>query len=188
MCDNIGEHALDEILTEMLKKFDLGKNYGIRVLVQQPLSNYVQILSSDDYGYFMSSYLNNKNQWTKFDFLIEYRQNHAPLLAIELDGPIHRGESPEDRKQQERDKYKDGACDALGIPILRIQYEDSLKITAEEIQEHYQAEILSKIFNSLFKEKITTPEKTLLKYKENDEKKENYEYIKNIIQQAAEQI
>lgn len=164
VCDSIGEHYLDDILTKMLKNYDLEKNYGIRVIIQQPLSNYVQNLSSEDYGYFMAKYLNNKNQWTKFDFLIEARQRHVPLLVIELDGPNHRGDNNEAKTQEERDKYKDSVCSALNIPIYRIPYDDILEITEKEIQDKHQDEIIRRIFYSIIKEGIETVDELRSKY------------------------
>lgn len=172
--DSTGEYLLDEILNSLIHKHKLGKNHGIRIIPQQPLFNYVHELNPQKVGY--AKIVNNKNQWTKFDFVIEIRKAHIPLLVIELDGPGHRGDDSEALKQQERDSYKDGACAALDIPILRITYNNEQELTDEKISENYEKDILKHIYFSLIKRGEFKSSDKLPSIIENDEE------IKNLVE------
>lgn len=50
-----------------------------------------------------------------FDFVVIDNQD-MPLFAVEFDGPTH-----SDPVQHRRDRTKDGLCEKLGLPILRVR-------------------------------------------------------------------
>ncbi len=161
--DSPGEERLDDILHFLInKKYQFGKNFGLRVLVLQPLSNYTKALNQDEKSSWsgMNKKVNNKNRWTHFDFMIETRKNHCPLLAIELDGPSHSRE-----EQKKRDEYKNGACDALNIPLIRIPYDgEGASISNEFIESNYEEEIVQKLISSLKNQARISKEDLLKKY------------------------
>ena len=64
-----------------------------------------RFLTSAEFSMFSSAH---------FDFLLT-DQNHAPLLAIEYDGPTHLSEA-----QIQRDKIKNLLCLESGLPLIRI--------------------------------------------------------------------
>lgn len=145
------------------RKYKFGKNFGLRVLVHQPLSNYVKFLEqekTDNEKKEVYRYVNNKNHWTQFDFVIETRKNHLPILVVELDGPTHNTEG-----QQRRDEYKNGACDALNLPLIRIPYNGDASIINEDyIENTYGEVIIKKIIKSLKKNAGISKEELLRKY------------------------
>lgn len=161
--DSLGEERLDGILHSLInKKYQFGKNFGLRVLVLQPLSNYTKPLNQNEKNSWseMNKKVNNKNRWTHFDFMIETRKNHCPLLAIELDGPSHSRE-----EQKKRDEYKNGACDALNIPLIRIPYDgEGASISNEFIESNYEEEIVQKLISSLKNQARISKEDLLKKY------------------------
>ena len=57
----------------------------------------------------------NKIQAKHVDFVLADPQTLRPLLAIELDDASHQR-----RSRQERDTFVEMACDAAGLPILRV--------------------------------------------------------------------
>ena len=67
-------------------------------------------LSNEEYGYAFKAH---------FDFVIARRQDTQALFAVEYDGPLHSSE----REVQHRDRLKDGICDKLGLPLLRVDSE-----------------------------------------------------------------
>lgn len=157
--DSPDEKRLDDILYSIINDYQLGKNFGVRVLVQQPLANYVEALDQNNKKGEINKKINNKNRWTRFDFIIEIRKDHQPLLAIELDGPSHNSE-----EQKRRDEYKNGACDALNLPLIRIPYgEDNTKIDNDFIKDNYEEQIIKKIIFAL-KKKGHSKEKILKIY------------------------
>lgn len=58
-----------------------------------------------------------------------------PLLAIELDDSSHNN-----KKQKEKDKFKDDALETAGLPILRLPARYSYNLT----------DLKDKIFNELY--------------------------------------
>lgn len=144
-----GEGILDEALHEVIiKKYQLGKKFGLRVLLHQPLSNYVMTLDQenekDPDKLEINKKTNNKNHWMHFDYIIETRKGHCPLLAIELDGPRHN-----EAGQKKRDEYKNGVCDALKLPLIRIPYVVDESVTSDFIEKYYEEEIICKLISSL---------------------------------------
>lgn len=159
--DSKWEPILEEYLINIHKKYKLGKLY-IRLLTHQPVSNYIKEVNG-------KIGVNIKNKGRHFDFLFELRKNfnslcttcegkyvkeqekagHLPLLAIELDGPPHR-ENPE---QIKRDQYKNGLCNKLDISIIRIPLSlpKEEKDFIEEIKE-YEKEIIQGIFDAIFQQ------------------------------------
>ncbi|MCI8670162.1 MAG: hypothetical protein HFI34_11705 [Lachnospiraceae bacterium] len=159
--DSKWESILEEYLITIHKKYELGKLY-IRLLTHQPISNYIEEVKG-------KKGVNIKNKGRHFDFLFELRKNfnslcttcegkyvkeqekagHFPLLAIELDGPPHR-ENPE---QIKRDQYKNGLCNKLDISIIRIPLTlpKKEKDFLEEIKV-YEKEIVQGIFDAIFQQ------------------------------------
>lgn len=168
--DSKGEKKLDEILHTMInQKYQFGKKFGLRVLIHQPLSNYVKCLKqktvtekSEDKTE-IYRWVNNKNHWTHFDFIIEARKGHRPLLAIELDGPFHNS-----NKQKSRDEYKNGVCQALNIPLIRINYNgNDSQINIDYIENNYEEEIIQKLISSLQENANKSENKIRQKYNGN---------------------
>ena len=145
--DSPPERILESYLDNICSRYDLGRNFSIRILVHQPLGNYTKETKIIQ--------VNRRNKEMHFDFLIEARKwkwgkgfsnmaGHFPLLAIELNGGTH--DEPE---QMERDEYKRGACEELKIPLIVIRYEEG-HFTQEDIEKRYLAEIMTSVFVSIF--------------------------------------
>lgn len=145
--DSPAEKQLEKYLDHICKKYDLGANWGIRVLSHQPLINYVESTTIKA--------VNSRNALMHFDFLFEERKlkdndiandkaGHIPLLAIELDGKTH-----DTYEQIERDDYKKGACDKLNLHLIRIKYNEDC-FTFDQIETHYLCEIMTYLFVSMF--------------------------------------
>jgi len=67
-------------------------------------------LSKEEFGYALKAH---------FDFVIARSDDTQALFAVEFDGPVHRTE----QDAQRRDRLKDGICERLGLPLLRIDGE-----------------------------------------------------------------
>lgn len=144
--DSPPERALEGYLDNICSRYDLGRNFSIRILAHQPLGNYTKETKIIQ--------VNRRNKEMHFDFLIEIRKRkkgfsdtagHFPVLAIELNGGTH--DEPE---QIERDEYKKGACEALKLPLIVIRYKEEY-FTQEEIEKRYLADIMKNIFISMFR-------------------------------------
>lgn len=145
--DSPAEKILEKYFNRICQKYNLGLNWGIRLLAHQPLINYVEMTNIKA--------VNNRNALMHFDFLFEARNltdyktiddksGHFPLLAIELDGKFHNSED-----QKERDSYKQGACDKLKLHLIRIKYDEE-NFTLENIEAEYLREIMTYLFVSIF--------------------------------------
>ncbi len=145
--DSPAEKLLEKYLNRICQKYDLGLNWGIRVLSHQPLINYVEMTAIKA--------VNNRNAFMHFDFLFEARKlkgndrtgdkaGHFPLLAIELDGKTHYTD-----KQKERDNYKKGVCNKLNLHLIHIKY-DEKDFTSEQLEAKYLDEIMTYLFVSIF--------------------------------------
>lgn len=154
--DSPAEKQLENYLNYICKHYSLGEKWGIRLLSHQPVINYVEILPTEGAHAEKLKAVNAKNALMHFDFLFEARQSnlwgnivtdekagHYPLLAIELDGMLHNTE-----KQINRDEYKQGLCDKIGLPLIRIKYTGE-DFTLEKIAAEYSDTILECLFSSL---------------------------------------
>lgn len=145
--DSPAEKILEKYFNRICQKYNLGLNWGIRLLAHQPLINYVEMTNIKA--------VNNRNAFMHFDFLFEARNlkdyktiddksGHFPLLAIELDGKFHNSD-----EQKERDSYKQGVCDKLKLHLIRIRYDEE-NFTLENIEAEYLKEIMTYLFVSIF--------------------------------------
>lgn len=67
-------------------------------------------LSNQEYTYALKAH---------FDFVIARQRDTKALFAVEYDGPLHKSK----QEVQDRDCLKDGICDKLGLPLLRVDSE-----------------------------------------------------------------
>lgn len=65
-------------------------------------------------------YHNNQIQCKHLDFVLCDKDRQRPLLAIELDDSSHKRLS-----RQASDEFKDSACAAAGLPLLRLQVQQT---------------------------------------------------------------
>lgn len=150
--DSPAEKVLEKFLNHICQKYELGKNWGIRLLSHQPLINYVEMTTIKT--------VNSRNALMHFDFLFEARKlkdneaaddrdGHFPLLAIELDGKSHDAE-----EQKERDSYKQGICDKLHLPLIRIKYDEE-DFSLKKFEAQYTGKILTSLFASMFNQSLS---------------------------------
>lgn len=154
--DSPAEKILEQYLNSICQKYSLGQKRGVRLLSHQPLINYIEVIPVNGINAEKLKAVNTKNALMHFDFLFEIRHiksgggngsedksGHYPLLAIELDGKFHHTD-----KQRERDEYKQGVCDKIGLPLIRIDYTGE-NFTTDNIEADYLENILVHLFSSI---------------------------------------
>lgn len=110
---NFQEAGVDRMLA------DYAQQHGYRINLKMRLRDAIEVedlpLSAKERNFAFTSHL---------DFVAVDTNTHLPVIAIEYDGPQHLT----DYKQIERDRIKDGLCEAAELPLLRI---DNLFIRKE---------------------------------------------------------
>ena len=92
-----------------LRLRDVCEKHGASIFSKVRLADILPIegsgISDAEYRFALQSH---------FDFVVS-DDAHTPLFAVEFDGPFH-----SDKKQQTRDKIKNGLCRRFDFPLLRI--------------------------------------------------------------------
>lgn len=101
---NEGEFRTDEALREAAAALGYGVHTKVRMADALAIDR--SGLSNEQFSYALRAH---------FDWIVTDLETTKPEFAVEFDGESH-----DDEQVRHRDRLKDGICDKLGLPVLRI--------------------------------------------------------------------